>query len=119
VNTASFIASTLDIFNRQFIQGGAVTLEGNSTAGVVVLGSVKANDGDVLLVAAQVDNQGKLIAPNGEAILAAGRTTTARTSSPAWPSPARPPRRRVSATTRSTFRAPRRRTIRSATPTAR
>jgi filamentous hemagglutinin family protein len=72
VNTAGFVASTLNIADRQFMQGGAVTLQGGSTAGVVVLGSVKANDGDVLLVAAQVDNRGKLIAPNGQAILAAG-----------------------------------------------
>jgi filamentous hemagglutinin family protein len=72
VNTAGFIASTLNASPDQFMQGGPLTLQGNSTASVVVLGSVKANNGDVLLVAAQVDNQGKLTAPNGEAILAAG-----------------------------------------------
>ena len=72
VKTGGFIASTLDINNQQFMQGGAQTLQGSSTAGVVVLGTVKATRGDVLLVAAQVDNEGKLIAPNGEAILAAG-----------------------------------------------
>jgi filamentous hemagglutinin family protein len=72
VRTGGFIASTLDIDNQQFMQGGAQALQGDSAAGVAVLGTVKATSGDVLLVAAQVDNAGKLIAPNGEAILAAG-----------------------------------------------
>lgn len=72
VNTAGFIASTLDASTRQFMQGGLLTLQGTSGAAVVVLGTVKANDGDVLLVAAQVDNRGKLLAPNGQAVLAAG-----------------------------------------------
>jgi len=65
VKTGGFIASTLDISNNQFMQGGAQTLQGSSAAGVAVLGTVKATSGDVLLVAAQVDNEGKLIAPNG------------------------------------------------------
>ncbi|MDB5393607.1 MAG: hypothetical protein JWM91_1113, partial [Rhodospirillales bacterium] len=72
VETKGFIASTLDTQNKQFMAGGQQTLKGDSTAGVTVLGTVKVNGGDVLLVAAQVNNQGKIIAPDGKAILAAG-----------------------------------------------
>lgn len=72
VNTAGFIASNLNISNQKFMQGGAQTLKGDSTAGITVLGTVKANGGDVLLVAAQVNNQGRIVAPDGRAVLAAG-----------------------------------------------
>ncbi len=52
--------------------GGVQTFDGKSTAGITILGSVKADGGDVLLVAAQVDNKGNIAAPDGKAILAAG-----------------------------------------------
>ena len=37
-----------------------------------MLGSVTASDGDVVLIAAMVDNQGHIAAPNGQAILGSG-----------------------------------------------
>jgi filamentous hemagglutinin family protein len=72
VVTGGFVASTLNLSDDQFLKGGAQTFRGSSTAGVVILGTVKASSGDVLLVASQVDNRGKLIAPDGHVVLAAG-----------------------------------------------
>jgi filamentous hemagglutinin family protein len=72
VDTKGFIASTLDVSNKAFMAGGAQSFEGSSTAGITILGSVKADGGDVLLVAAQIDNKGSIVAPGGKAILAAG-----------------------------------------------
>jgi filamentous hemagglutinin family protein len=72
VVTAGFVASTLDLSNDQFMQGGSQTFKGQSGAGIVILGTVKADGGDVLLAAAQVENQGQLLAPGGRVILSAG-----------------------------------------------
>lgn len=72
VATAGFVASTLDLSNDQFMSGGAQTFKGRSTAGIVILGTVKADGGDVLLAAAQVDNGGRLLSPSGQIILSAG-----------------------------------------------
>jgi filamentous hemagglutinin family protein len=72
IDTKSFIASTLDTANNAFMAGGPQMLKGGSTAGITVLGTVKAQGGDVLLVAARLDNKGAILAPDGHVTLAAG-----------------------------------------------
>ena len=72
INTAGFVASTLNLPNDAFMQGGGLTFKGDSGAGIQVLGSVTASNGDVVLIAAMVDNQGHIAAPNGQAILGSG-----------------------------------------------
>ena len=72
INTAGFVASTLNLPNDAFMQGGGMTFKGDSGAGIQILGSVKASDGDVVLIAAMVDNQGHIAAANGQAILGSG-----------------------------------------------
>lgn len=72
VNTAGFVASTLDLPDAAFMQGGSLTFAGGSTARIVNLGSIKTSAGDVALIALDVANKGSIAAPNGQAILAAG-----------------------------------------------
>ncbi|WP_236597678.1 filamentous hemagglutinin N-terminal domain-containing protein [Paraburkholderia kirstenboschensis] len=71
-----FVASTLDICNDAFINGGdALTLSGKSDASVVNLGRISSSGGDVFLIARQaVINAGTVKAPTGTAELAAGET---------------------------------------------
>ncbi|WP_121323822.1 filamentous hemagglutinin N-terminal domain-containing protein [Paraburkholderia sp. RAU2J] len=71
-----FVASTLDICNDAFINGGAaLTLSGKSAASVINLGRISSSGGDVFLIARQaVINAGTVKAPSGTVELAAGET---------------------------------------------
>lgn len=72
VNTGGFTASTRDLDNAQFMKGGDLTFSGNSSAAVVNYGKIKAADGDVTLIARQVENHGRITARKGQVHLAAG-----------------------------------------------
>lgn len=72
INTAGFIASTLDISNSNFLAGGDLVFKGNSDAVVTNLGSISASSGDVIMIAKKVENKGLISAPQGTASLAAG-----------------------------------------------
>ncbi len=72
VDVGSFTASTLEMSDQDFLDGGDYTLRGPSQAAVVNLGSISAFDGDIFLVAAQTENAGSLSAPRGTVGLAAG-----------------------------------------------
>ena len=77
-----FVASTLDIDDTSFMNGGALTLTGTSTRDVVNLGKIGSTHGDVFLVAAgEVKNAGSIGAPEGTAELAAGRKILLQDSS--------------------------------------
>lgn len=69
----SFVASTLDIYNDDFLNGGDDTFKGNSNAAIVNLGSIKSLNGDIGILAQKIYNQGQLSAANGTVGLAAGR----------------------------------------------
>ena len=72
-----FVASTLDVTNGDFLDGGDLTFDG--AGGVVVnLGRVGSSGGDVALIAGDVVNDGTLTAPNGTVGLAAGRQVLLR-----------------------------------------
>lgn len=71
INTASFIASTLDILDGDFL-AERLSFIGDEQAAVVNLGKINAWDGDVVLLGYQVDNQGKIYAQNGTVSLGAG-----------------------------------------------
>ncbi|WP_251753779.1 MBG domain-containing protein [Pleomorphomonas sp. JP5] len=68
----SFIASTHDITDQDYLDGGAATFSGNSTASVVNNGTIASANGDVALIARRVENTGAISASNGTAALAAG-----------------------------------------------
>jgi filamentous hemagglutinin family protein len=74
VLTGSFVASTRDVANAQFMQGGALDFAGASGASVVNLGTIRGASGDVHLIAQDVSNGGSISAPNGVAGLASGRS---------------------------------------------
>jgi len=74
IDTKGFVASTLDLRDSSFMKGGALTLSGNSTAGVRNEGSIQALGGDVFLIGNTVENSGTISAPQGTVGLAAGST---------------------------------------------
>jgi len=69
INTAEFIASTLDLADADFLNGGNLTFEGDSDASVVNLGEIKADNGDLILIAQVVENAGTLEAEQGTVAL--------------------------------------------------
>jgi filamentous hemagglutinin family protein len=71
INTSSFMASTLDVSNEQFLAGGDLTLSG-SNGTIDNEGIIHASGGDVYLIANQVTNNGTIKAPHGTVGLAAG-----------------------------------------------
>ena len=68
----SFVASTRDIANGQFMSGGTLTAQGNSPGSVVNNGTIVSKNGDVVLIGQSVSNTGSISAANGTAALAAG-----------------------------------------------
>ena len=73
IDTAGFVASTLDIDDEEFLRGGDLHFRGSSTASVVNLGTIKASAGDVVLIGATVRNDGTIGAPRGTVGLGAGQ----------------------------------------------
>jgi filamentous hemagglutinin family protein len=71
VNTSSFIASSYDVLDNDFMKNGEIAFKGNSGS-IVNLGTIAALDGDVVLIGLQVSNQGTIDVPEGTAALAAG-----------------------------------------------
>jgi filamentous hemagglutinin family protein len=72
IDAGSFVASTLDTSDEEFLKGAGLTFKGGSDASVVNLGTITALDGDAFLIARTVENHGAINAPNGTAGLAAG-----------------------------------------------
>ncbi|MEZ0299014.1 MAG: filamentous hemagglutinin N-terminal domain-containing protein, partial [Candidatus Methylacidiphilales bacterium] len=72
VNTAGFTASTHDVSNAEFMQGGDLNFSGTSGAKVQNFGKIKATDGDVTLIAREVENHGRITARKGTVSLAGG-----------------------------------------------
>ncbi len=68
----TFVASTLDVTNGDFMNGGNLLFSGDSTARVVNFGRIGALGGDVALIGARVENRGTIVAQDGTAALAAG-----------------------------------------------
>lgn len=71
----SFVASSLDISNQNFMAGSTLRFEGKGAADGVVknLGSISSSGGDVFLIARSVVNAGSINAPNGTVGLGAGQ----------------------------------------------
>ena len=60
INAGSFIGSTLDIANSDFMAGGNLLFSGNSLAGVENLGTINALGGNIFLFGHTVKNSGTL-----------------------------------------------------------
>lgn len=72
IDTAAFLASTLDVSDDNFLRGGKLTFQGNSAARVVNLGQITAREGNVMLFAHTVKNAGEIGAAKGTVGLGAG-----------------------------------------------
>jgi filamentous hemagglutinin family protein len=72
INTASFLASTLDLNNSDFMIGGDLLFAGNSQESVINRGQITAWNGDVILLGYTVRNENAIDAPFGTAALGAG-----------------------------------------------
>ncbi len=72
IDTGAFTASTLDVADEDFLNGGDLTFKGDSTANLTNAGTIHAAEGDVVLIARRVVNEGTITAPKGGAYLAAG-----------------------------------------------
>ena len=70
----SFVASTRDVTNSQFMAGGSQTLSGTSSGTVSNAGQIVSQGGDVVLIGEAATNTGGISAPHGTAALAAGTT---------------------------------------------
>lgn len=76
VNTAGFVAGTLNISNEDF-NAGNYTFQGDSAAEVINLGTITAQDGGyVALLGKSVSNQGVIVANLGTVALAGGERIT-------------------------------------------
>ena len=69
INTAGFLASTLDVSSGSFMRGADLTLAGDSAASIKNQGSINAG-GNVFLIARTVDNAGQIKAGKGVGLLA-------------------------------------------------
>ncbi|MGG1948804.1 filamentous hemagglutinin N-terminal domain-containing protein [Trinickia sp. NRRL B-1857] len=80
-----FVASTLDVDNTAFMNGGALTFSsplGIYDGTVVNLGKIASSGGDVLLISgSEVDNVGTISAAHGTAEIAAGQRVLLQDSS--------------------------------------
>jgi filamentous hemagglutinin family protein len=77
----SFIASTHDASDADFLNGGDLTLKGGSKAEVVNRGFVTSLSGDVVLTARRVENAGTIEAANGSVGLLGGYEVLLRDTS--------------------------------------
>ena len=72
VTNGSFVASTRDVSNSAFMNGGPLSASGTSNGDVINAGTITSATGDAILVGRAVKNTGSVSAPNGTAVMAAG-----------------------------------------------
>ncbi|MDR3493822.1 MAG: filamentous hemagglutinin N-terminal domain-containing protein, partial [Ancalomicrobiaceae bacterium] len=68
----TFVASTQNVTDAQFLGRGALEFSGTSTAAIVNNGLISSSTGDVALIARKVENAGTITAPNGTIGLVSG-----------------------------------------------
>ena len=77
VDTAGFVASTLNISNQNFLAGRNLFESTPGAGSVVNQGSITTpSGGSVYLIGPNVSNEGIITTPQGETILAAGQTVS-------------------------------------------
>jgi filamentous hemagglutinin family protein len=72
IDTAGFLASTLDIDTQALINFGELLFSGNSSASIINEGMITAWNGDIILLAYQVENAQTLYAPHGVVAIGCG-----------------------------------------------
>lgn len=77
VNVAGLVASTLNLSNDDFLAGRLRFQEQPGAGKITSQGTIQTvNGGQIYLVAPSVENAGILVAPNGDVILAAGKSVS-------------------------------------------
>lgn len=71
IATASFLASTLDVPNSEFLAGTDMTFSGSSLEAVENQGLIEAFDGDAVLIGYQISNTGQVTSTSAVALAAA------------------------------------------------
>ncbi len=71
INTASFIASSLDILDSAFLDGNELAFTGRSAESIINLGKIDSSEGEVFLIGRHVENQGMIQAEGEVGIIAA------------------------------------------------
>ncbi|MBS0616439.1 MAG: filamentous hemagglutinin N-terminal domain-containing protein [Verrucomicrobia bacterium] len=71
IQTAGFLASTLDLPNDQFLGGENWNFQGAGEGAIIHLGTIASSQGDVILLGSRVVNEGR-IKSNKDAVLGAG-----------------------------------------------
>lgn len=75
IDTAGFVASSLNLSNEDFLAGKFRFTDPGSAGRVTNAGTINAHSGgSVYLVAPTVENHGVITAPNGDVMLAAGKS---------------------------------------------
>lgn len=73
IQTAGFTASTLEISDQEFLQKGDLHFKGGSQSAIINYGTIHAWDGDVVLLARRVENNGMLGSAQGGVLVAAAQ----------------------------------------------
>ncbi|MCK9389018.1 MAG: filamentous hemagglutinin N-terminal domain-containing protein, partial [Sulfuritalea sp.] len=77
IDTAAFVASTLNIRNEDFLAGRHLFINDGSAKDIINQGEIRTSaGGSVYLIGSNVSNEGIITTPNGETILAAGNTVS-------------------------------------------
>ena len=72
IDTASFIGSTLDLQDLDFLRGKEILFQRSGNGKVINLGTIHASTGDIALIARSIENKGILQAKEGHVAIAAG-----------------------------------------------
>ena len=72
INVHAFVASTLEVIDREFLQEDTIHFRGTSDASIVNLGTIHAEDGDITLIGRYIFNKGTISSPKGSSTLAVG-----------------------------------------------
>ena len=72
IDTASFVASTLDLTDKQFLEDNFL-FEGASTEGIAIHGNVISSDGDAIFIGYTIEKTGSIQTPHGVTALGVGQ----------------------------------------------
>ncbi|WP_144043608.1 two-partner secretion domain-containing protein [Rhodopirellula baltica] len=76
INTNGFTASTFDIGNQDFMNGGPMTFRGSSTADIVNQGTINTGSGGAHFIANQFNNSGTINSLGGSVTVGSGQSVT-------------------------------------------
>ena len=78
IDTAGFVASTLDMANEDFLAGDYLFQDGGNAGRIVNEGYLATRGGNVFFVAADIENSGVIHTEDGSLVLAAGERVRIR-----------------------------------------